>query len=1064
MVKIISFFWVVISAVLGLFNYQSTVPYNPDDYKDELPSYVIEGEVRVELLSDSLVRIETRGARGFENRPSFTVEKRSGWSKVEFTKEKENGYTLISTDEYTVYVPENAASAKGCLIKDKNGNELWRFETDTTGNILLPSPSDELNSWYFTDSPRVIPSEDGYSVAKNLYDNNGWDLTNDAQDMFVFLPGGSYETFTKDFTDLTGKSEMLTLNLLGYWDSRYFEYSQGSAWQQIEDYRNRDYPLDVLVIDTDWRLSTGGTGYNINRFLFPTFEQFAKKVHKEGISLVFNDHPEPTSGNENLLEKYEMFYRTSNLQKHLKKGLDYWWYDRNWWITVNPIADDLSVYTTGMYAYRQITKDYYDSLSKSGEYPRRPLIMANVDGINNGSYEYPSELAAHRYSLQWTGDIAASSDSLEQEINNMIFMGSEMGLPYTSSDLGGHTSEVTKEMYVRWLQYGALSPICRVHCTKPYSRMPWLYGETAEKVTHDYVNMRYRLLPIYYQLAHENYVSGLPLLRRVDISYPQYAEADSNSEYLLGDSILVAPLSNGYPEAVDYTFTSEGKAGLKGEYFNNDTFSGEPEITRQDEKIYFNWDLSAPFNLSVSDYFSVRWTGELNVGDKPIFFSAFADDGIRVWIDNELVVDGWNVFNTYFQTDFIPANSTHSIKVEYCDGNEHAHIYLTAFCEGEVSRDVFIPDGKWMDIWTGETFTGPSTVTVSHGLETSPVFVRMGSVLTLADNMKNTNEKDWSHLTLEVFPSEDYDAAATLYEDDVTTVAYKSGEYRTTDITLDAGRTQTLTINPSKGTFSGNRAFAKRSYTVRVHARDDWGKLTGMTLNGKSIDFETVKKNPNAEPLAIIGGARDNDVYEVAFSEDVDKQSVLTFTFESTAPDGKNEDYDSSEAEIALSVNKLEKATASFEISENSKDFAIYGINWEFDEVRKKESNNSIGEITCEGREALFDDNYEISWKDGNREGINSTTCGRVAYNSFKTTLKSGEEKTAFKLYLGGFESIGKLTVRDRSGNTKTVSFGDMNSNYYREVIIEAEGNSELEVTYSLLCGLNITAAACVAG
>ena len=38
-----------------------------------------------------------------------------------------------------------------------------------------------------------------------------------------------------------------------------------------------------------------------------------------------------------------------------------------------------------------------------------------------------------------------------------------------------------------------------------------------------------------------------------------------------------------------------------------------------------------------------------------------------------------------------------------------------------------------------------------------------------------------------------------------------------------------------------------------------------------------------------------------------------------------------------------------------------------------------------------------------------------------------------------------------------------MNNNYYREVIIDANGESELKVTYSLLCGTNITAAACIA-
>lgn len=1063
MIKRLTLLWAMVSLVAAVFGLKWATPYNPDSYADDLPSSVVVGELRVQLLSDSLVRIEAQGERGFENRPSFTVEKRTGWDEVAYTQKVENGFTVIETACYTVYVPENSVSSDGCYITDGDGNELWRFETHTDSNVYLPSPSDELKAWYFTDTPRVIPSEDGYGVSRKWYNYNGWDLTNDAQDLFVFLPGGDYKTFTGDFVELTGRSEMLTLNLLGFWDSRYYEYTQASAYQQINDYADRGYPLDVMVIDTDWRISIGGTGYSINRALFPDMKGFLEDAHEKGLSIVFNDHPEPVAGTDNLLDRRELVFRNYNLKKLLKTGLDYWWYDRNWWTSLKPIEDGLSIYTTGMYAYHQITEDYYESIAKRGEYSARPLIMANVDGIDNGTQSYASELAAHRYSLQWTGDIGTSSADLRDEIHNAVYGGSEMGLPYISADLGGHTAEVTRDMYVRWIQFGALSPICRVHCTKPYSRMPWLYGETAERVTRSYVELRYRLLPLFYALAHENYESGLPLLRRLDISYPQYAEADANDEYLLGDSILVAPISESYPESEGYTFTSGGKPGLKGEYFENDTFDGEPAVVKQDERVYFDWVFSAPDGLEVSDYFSVRWTGELHVGDEPVFLRAFSDDGIRIFIDGELVIDGWDKYDTVFSTDFLEANSTHSIKIEYCDGNNHAHIFVTAHSLSAVTRDVFIPDGQWMDVWTGQSYSGPANITVSHGLETSPIFVRMGSVLTLADNMLNTNDKDWSHLTLEVFPSLGADARTTLYEDDTKTVAYKDGKRRTTDITLRGDSTQVLTVEPAKGEFNSPRAFASRSYTVRVHRVDGWGELTGVTLNGEEIAFEALERDAAAQPLAIVGGARDSQVYTLTFEAPVNAQSVLAFTFDGAEAEQSDTDYDDSEAELSVSVNKLDKQTADFTIPADSSDWVLYGLNWDFDTARKAQSDNSIGELYNRGSKDLFDDNYRISWLDGGGVTEGSSACGLVSYHDFTTTLKADGD-SVFKLYLGGHKSLAKLTVRDRSGNNvRTVTFGDLNENYYREVVIEADGESELEVTYSLLCGFNITAAACVA-
>ena len=104
---------------------------------------------------------------------------------------------------------------------------------------------------------------------------------------------------------------------------------------------------------------------------------------------------------------------------------------------------------------------------------------------------------------------------------------------------------MTADEYVKWMQYGALSPIYRPHCAWVGSvdegRMPWLKGEDALNIIRDYVNLRYRLLPTYYNLSHENYETGMPLVRRLDFEYPEYESASRNDQYLLGEDILIAP-------------------------------------------------------------------------------------------------------------------------------------------------------------------------------------------------------------------------------------------------------------------------------------------------------------------------------------------------------------------------------------------------------------------------------------------------------------------------------------------------------------------------------------------
>ena len=255
----------------------------------------------------------------------------------------------------------------------------------------------------------------------------------------------------------------------------------------------------------------------------------------------------------------------------LSLGLDYWWYDRNWSVSLNKVDPDISVYAFGMYAFQWVTNEYLESITDLNEYAKRALIMGNVDGCLHGKWMYASDISAHKYSIQWTGDIGTDTTALSQEIYATVFGGAEVGLPYMSSDLGGHTAAVSNDMYIRWLQYGALSTICRVHCTNvdqigQDGRMPWLFGETAEEVVHEYVDMRYRLLPLYYSLARENYDTGLPIMRRTDIMYPQYAEASRNDQYMLGDNILIAPLDSAEQlEKVPVTWlqTPDFQPGLK---------------------------------------------------------------------------------------------------------------------------------------------------------------------------------------------------------------------------------------------------------------------------------------------------------------------------------------------------------------------------------------------------------------------------------------------------------------------------------------------------------------------
>lgn len=1034
--------------------------------------YVTVDNIRVGLLSDTMVRVEYKGSKGFEDRDTFYVSNRDAVKAPEHTQTVEGSNTVISTANYKVYVPTDATSLNGVRIVSASGDELWRYTGNTTSNVYLPSPSDELKSWYFTDSPRIVPSDYGYSYIEDNTDVlQGWDFDNDAPDCYVFLPDGDYTRFCSDYIQITGKSDMISLQMLGYWDSRWFAYSDETAIGQIQDYLDRGYSIDVLVIDKDWHSDNGidGVGYQINTELFPNMAEFLEQCHEMGVNIMFNDHPEPVKGTDNLLDDDEVSYRSQKLTMLLSLGLDYWWYDRNWSVALNNIDPDISVFATGMYAYQFVTDEYLESVKGDADYADRALIMGNVDGCLHGRWTYASDISAHKYSIQWTGDINTDTTALAQEIYASVFGGAEVGIPYMSSDLGGHTAAVTDEMYIRWLQYGALSTICRVHCTNVDNigqdgRMPWLFGETAEEVVHEYVDMRYRLLPLFYSLARENYDTGLPVMRRTDIRYPQYNEASRNDQYLLGDNILVAPFDsaenlNAVPTS--WLTTTDGSAnGLNATYFGDKNL-GTRTKTQIDGTVFFNWEQGGPQGMG-ADNFSIRWEGNIKIGDKDSRLCFFADDGIRVWIDGQKVVDGWNVYDKMLSTDYYAAGSSHTIKIEYFEAGGGAHCYMyygEREANGEMTpntRTVFIPDGTWIDVWSGTRYVGPQTVTVSHGLTTSPIFVREGGVLALAENMKNTSEKDWSKMSLDIYAGTT-NTETVLYEDDTKTQAYKDGKFRKTLITNKyADGKFTVTVNAAEGAFTGERAFDTRDWTVRIHLDPEWGNIKNVKINGKNAKgIRSFNKSANSTPFAFEGAALDGKICQFTVEgANVYEKMEITFEFDGPIEQREAPEYDDGASEISV---RLENAGDAIDLTDvGDVDWAYFGVDSVDVNARKDTTARFIGDIETYATCSLLSySKLYAKWTDG--EGLlqsaRSVTSGLVSQKDFGITFKVDTTKRYYVINLGGQYCIAKLTLRDRAGNAQTVNFGNLNGEFNYRAVIEAKGEraSEIQATYAVL-------------
>lgn len=495
-------------------------------------SFVV-GAVRVQPLGPYLVRIEARGPKGFEDRETFTVAARGG-EPVAAREESGPGERAIATAHYRVVVPENATGIDGVRVENAAGETLCELSEAMLARRYLPAPSALPSVWTLGDAPRVVPAARGALPPPNGEEDatSGWDLDNDAPDMYVFFPAASgYARFRDDFLRLTGGIPLVPFYALGLWYSRYYAYGENTALAVIDRFRAEGIPLDVFVADTDWRVGAS-CGYAVNETLFPDMARFVRQAHERQVRVMLNDHPEPKG--KSALDPEELRFRRDGLTALLDQGVDLWWFDRNWHTHLQAPVPGLDKEVWGMRLYRDVTRAFRPD--------RRPLIMSNVDGINNGRRDAPSHPAAHRFPVWWTGDTCAEWNYLRLGVSNAVESGIVSLLPYVHEDLGGHHGQPDPELYVRFMQFGAFAPVARIHCTTQVHRYPWAYGADVARIVGDGFRLRYRLLPMLYSAAFEAHRSGMPLLRRGDLEWPDVPEAADATQYLLGDDLLVAPI------------------------------------------------------------------------------------------------------------------------------------------------------------------------------------------------------------------------------------------------------------------------------------------------------------------------------------------------------------------------------------------------------------------------------------------------------------------------------------------------------------------------------------------
>lgn len=438
-------------------------------------------------------------------------------------------------------------------------------------------------------SPTQLDSREGLALESQV--GEGVD--------YYFVYGGTADGVIREMRHLTGKAPMLPLWTYGFHQSRERYKSQAELLGVVRRYRDLGIPLDGII--QDWQYWGSNYNWNAMEFLnedFQQAQQMIDEVHNRhhahmSISIWQSFGPE-TKGYRQMADKgllmhfetwpqsglpmwpprmdypsgvrcYDPFTAEArdiyweNLTRLHKMGIDAWWMDSTDPDHLSYQESDLDEVIPvggGTASYRSV---------------RNIFPLACVEGVHDHQRAASSDkrvfiLTRSYFAGQqrtgantWSGDIGSSWDSFRKQVPICLNY-TLTANPQVNTDIGGffagayntmgHHSAVRnpqyQELYVRWMQFGALCPMMRSHGTD-VPRELYLYGKAGEPVYEALVaavRLRYRLLPYIYSTSWQVARHDDSFMRALVMDFPQDKRVwDMGSEYMFGRALLAVPVT-----------------------------------------------------------------------------------------------------------------------------------------------------------------------------------------------------------------------------------------------------------------------------------------------------------------------------------------------------------------------------------------------------------------------------------------------------------------------------------------------------------------------------------------
>ena len=407
---------------------------------------------------------------------------------------------------------------------------------------------------------------------------------------YLFLYGRDLDSLVSAYRRVTGSAPMYPKWVFGYIQSKQKYNTQDEIVSIVKDFRERRFPLDLIV--QDWMYWPEGQWgqKSFNRTNYPDPLKMVNDIHDLNARIMISIWPNMTKGTPDQIglakihglctdgehlnvlhpEARQMYWKQVN-DSLFSIGMDGFWadcsegYDSDWSSPYFRLPD---------LKLHEVNADVLKKMMNGGRYINVYALM-HTKGLYEGWSSTQSQkrvfiltrssfAGMQKYAASyWTGDVSANWEEFRMQIPaglNYCMTGN----PYWTTDIAGYfiqhqpgwwfsngafekgqEDEGFKELYTRWFQFAAFCPLFRAHGAD-FPREPWAFGPPESRTFQTllkFTNLRYRLMPYIYSTAWKVTSDNYTMMRALPFDFLKDSAVYSiNDQYMFGPSIMVCPV------------------------------------------------------------------------------------------------------------------------------------------------------------------------------------------------------------------------------------------------------------------------------------------------------------------------------------------------------------------------------------------------------------------------------------------------------------------------------------------------------------------------------------------